>query len=115
MQTRKRARVNYAPSSDDCSTIHSSEEKEYNSEATEIDEKPNSQDRGFITGSSMHSEMSFLYSSDQTEDEVFMIQCKAPITVPNSKVDVDLIYSCEGSTQDSDYSDVVYIGTRKKN
>ena len=114
MKTRNLPRKNYAPPTESSSSINSSDERAYNSESTESEEKPNSQDRRFIVDSSLSSENSFKLYSDQTEttDEPFVIGSKAPISIGDSPYESDL--DCApGSISDSDYSDVVFLERRK--
>ena len=71
MLTRNQPRKNYADPSDDESTIHSSEEKDYNSESTEHSEQVLSQDRQFIIDDSIDTtEHSFQSSVSDYESDL---------------------------------------------
>ena len=112
-EDKKSTQKSYAPSSNSSSALDSSDERAYNSESTETDEKPNSQDRRFIADSSVSSEYSFKPSSDYTDEEPFIVGSFAPIKVKDSKDNADYSFSSTICSQESDYSDVVFLEKRK--
>ena len=92
MKTRNQPRKNYKEPTDDESTIHSSQEREYNSELTETD------------GSVLSQDMKFIDDDESTVDpDAAYTLSKAPIYV-----------SSEYTDYFSDYSDVIFIEKRKK-
>ena len=70
MKTRQQPRKCYVESSGDESPIHSSEEREYNSETTEESDQVLSQDREFIIIDQTSSDMTFNPSSTDYESQV---------------------------------------------
>ena len=93
MSTRNQPRKNYTEPKDDESTIHSSEEREYNSEVTESDGTLHSQDMRFIADED---------SSSVDPDAPYLVR-SAPVSTQYSE-----------SSYNSDYSDVILIEKRKK-
>ena len=93
MNTRNQPRKNYAEPKDDESTIHSSEEREYNSELTKSDGQVLSQDMKFIDDGD---------SSSVDPDAPYIVR-SAPVSTQYSE-----------SSYYSDYTNVIFIEKRKK-
>jgi len=89
MKTRNQPRKNYKDPSDDESTLHSSQEREYNSESTETDGSMLSQDRNFIAN-----------------DDTCKMDPDAAYTLSQAPIYVSSDYT-------DDFSDVIFIEKRK--